>query len=149
MPRLGGSGFFSPLPLSFIYYYASPWPCCCVNTDKSKSPHKQVQPELPFGQLPGNVIAQLGRPAPAQPPSRVPVQGMCPWAVNVIPCVLSLVSQPASWTQTGRCGWGAVGVCRIEGASRSYPSVYFLFRFLLKFRSYYVTKSLLLVENIS
>lgn len=48
------------LPPSLIYYRAIPWPCCCVNTDKSKSPHKQVQPELPLGQLPGNVIAQLG-----------------------------------------------------------------------------------------
>lgn len=47
------------LPLSFIYYSPTPWPGCCVNTDKSKSPHKQVQPELPLGQLPGNVIAQL------------------------------------------------------------------------------------------
>ena len=62
LPRLGGSGlfFFFSLLLSFIYYCAIPWPCCCVNTDKSKSPHKQVQPELPLGQLPGNVIAQLG-----------------------------------------------------------------------------------------
>lgn len=59
LPRLGGSCLFFPLPLSFIYYSATPWPGCCVNTDKSKSPHKQVQPELPLGQLPGNVIAQL------------------------------------------------------------------------------------------
>ena len=62
LPRLGGSSpFFFFLPsLSFIYYYAIPWPRCCVNTDKSKSSHEQVQLKLPLGQLPGNVIAQLG-----------------------------------------------------------------------------------------
>ena len=104
--------FFFLLSLSFIYYYAMPWPRCCVNTDKSKSPHKQVQLKLPLGQLPGNVIAQLGWPAPAQPPSQVPVQGMCPWAVNVSLRVQSLASQLASWTQAGGCGgvgWAYAG----------------------------------------
>ena len=123
--------FFFLLSLSFIYYYAIPWPRCCVNTDKSKSSHKQVQLKLPLGQLPGNVIAQLGWPAPAQPPSQVPVQGMCPWAVNVSLCVQSLTSPLASRTQAGGCG----GVGWAYAGLREPPrvislSIYFFFLFL-------------------
>lgn len=80
LPRLVGSGLSPPLnSLSFIYYYAIPWPSCCVNTDKSKSPHKQVQP----GAAPWTAARECDRSAEVTCPCPTPFSGSSPGHVSL------------------------------------------------------------------
>lgn len=60
LPRLSGSGPFPP-PCSHLFItMLFPGPAAVSILIKANRPTKQVQLELPLGQLPGNVIAQLG-----------------------------------------------------------------------------------------
>lgn len=130
LPRLGGSSlfffFFSSCSHLFITMLF-PGPAAVSILIKANHPTNRCSWSC-LGQLPGNVIAQLGWPAPAQPPSQVPVQGMCPWAVNVSLRVQSLASQLASWTQAGGCG-GVGWAYRDRGASTSYQPYLFISSF--------------------